>query len=118
MSYNLERGSGVYVVLLDIKKAFDSAWIDGLMFRLFEISIDLKWWKLINDLYSNAECCVKIGGRLSQWFTFSQGVHQGAPLSMMNDVISSVHESCYQKDEVYENRCRNIKYSSTMAYSI
>ncbi len=42
VSYNLERGSDVYVVLLDIKKAFDSVWIDGLMYRLFEIGIDLK----------------------------------------------------------------------------
>ncbi len=53
------------------------------MYRLFEIGIDLKLWMLIKDLYSDAECCVKIGGRLSQWFTISQGVHQWAPLSMM-----------------------------------
>ncbi len=66
MSYNLERGSDVYVVLLDIKKAFDSVWIDGFIKRLFEIGIDLKLWKLIKDLYSDAECCVKICGRLSQ----------------------------------------------------
>ncbi len=25
--------------------------------------------------------------------------------STINDVISSVHESCYQRDKVYENRC-------------
>ncbi len=37
----------MYVVLLDINKAFDSVWIDGLMYRLFEIGIDLKLWKLI-----------------------------------------------------------------------
>ncbi len=83
VSYNLERGSDVYVVLLDIKKAFDSVWIDGLMYRLFEIGIDLKLWKLMEDLYSDAECCVKIGGRLLQWFTISQGVHEWAPLTMM-----------------------------------
>ncbi len=46
-SYNLDRGSDMYVVLLDIKKTFDSVWIDGLMYRLFEIGIDLKLWKLI-----------------------------------------------------------------------
>jgi hypothetical protein len=53
------------------------------MYRLYEIGIDGKLWKLIRDLYSGAECCVKIGGRTSQWFTISQGVHQGAPLSML-----------------------------------
>ncbi len=72
------------------------------MYRLFEIGIDLKLWKLIQYLYSDAECCVKIGGRLSQWFTISQGVHQGG--STINDVISSVHESCYQRYKVCENR--------------
>ncbi len=83
VSYNLERGSDVYLVLLDIKKEFDNVWIDGLIYRLFEIGIDLKLWKLIKDLYSDAQCCMKIGGRLSKWFTISQGVHHGAPLSMM-----------------------------------
>ncbi len=39
---------------------------------------------------------MKVGGRLSQWFTISQGVHQGAPLSMilfqvfMNTVIKEI----------------------------
>ncbi len=63
--------------------AFDNVWIDGLMYRLFENGIDLKLQKLIKDLYSDAECCVKVCGSLSQWFTISQGVHPGAPLSMM-----------------------------------
>ncbi len=38
VSYNLERGSDVYVALLDIKKAFDSVWIDDLIFTLREQS--------------------------------------------------------------------------------
>ncbi len=106
MSYNLERESDVYVVLLDIKKAFDSVWIDGLMYTLFEIGIDLKLWKLIKDYYSDAECYVKIGGRLSQWFKISQGVHQGAPLSkvlfqvFMNPVIKEI--KCMKMVQEYQ----------------
>ncbi len=45
----------MYVVLLDIKKAIDSVWIDGLMYRLFEIGIDLKMGNMIKDLYNDAE---------------------------------------------------------------
>ncbi len=73
----------MYILLLDIKKAFDNVWIDGFMYRLFENGIDLKLWKLIKELYSDAECCVKVCGSLSEWFTINKGVQQGAPLSMM-----------------------------------
>ncbi len=52
----------MYVVLLDINKVFDSVWIDGLMYHIYETGIDLKLCKLIKDLYSDAECCVKVGG--------------------------------------------------------
>ncbi len=71
------------------------------MYRLFEIGIDLKLLKLIKDFYSDAECCVKIGVTV----VYNQSrCTRGA--STIIDVISSVHESCCQRDKVYENRCR------------
>ncbi len=54
--------SNVYVTLLDIKKAFDSVWIEGLLYTLFEIGFDRKLWKLIKELCNWAACSVKVGG--------------------------------------------------------
>ncbi len=40
-------------------------------------------WRLIRELYSGAQCCVKTGSEISNWFTIGQGVHQGTPMSML-----------------------------------
>ncbi len=87
ISYNIERGSSVWAAMLDIKKAFDTVWIDGLLYRLFHTGMDKKLWNIIYDMYTDAKCSVLIGGERSDWFTVGQGVHQGAPLSMLLFII-------------------------------
>ncbi len=39
--------------------------------------------RLIRELYSGAQCCVKTGSENANWFTIGKGVHQGAPMSML-----------------------------------
>ncbi len=68
---------------LDLRNTFDSIWIDGLIHRLYEIEIDAKLWRLIRELYSDAQCYVQTGSEVSNWFTIGQGVHQGAPMSIL-----------------------------------
>ncbi len=45
--------------------------------------MDKKLWNIIGDMYMDAKCSVLIGGEKSDWFTVGQGVHQGAPMSML-----------------------------------
>ncbi len=68
---------------LDIRNTFDSVWIDGLLYRLLEIEIYAKMWRLIKELFSGAQCCLKTGSEMSNWFTIAQGVYQGAPMLML-----------------------------------
>ena len=49
ISYNLDLGESVYGALCDIMKAFDSVWINGLLYKLQEYGIDIKSWKLIQN---------------------------------------------------------------------
>ena len=83
IAYNLERGCEVWVCMLDIRKAFDTVWIDGLLYSLYRTGIDDKLWRIIRSMYDSCKCAVKIGNKLSEWFEIKQGVHQGAPLSMI-----------------------------------
>ena len=93
ISANREKGCSVYVGLLDTKKAFDSVWINGLMYKLFKLGMDGKMWRILRDMYKEFHCCVQIDGTNSAWFTIEQGLHQGAPWSMygyqvmINDLI-------------------------------
>jgi hypothetical protein len=50
---------------------------------LYETGVEGKIWRIISDMYNGAESAVKIGNKMSAWFTIKQGVHQGAPLSMI-----------------------------------
>ena len=101
VAYNLEKGESVYCTLGDIKKAFDTVWIDGLLYKLNLGNIDLKTWKLIQNGYVNFKCAAFVDGQPSDWFIIKRGVHQGAPLSMklyqvnINDLLVQLKQSRY-----------------------
>ena len=83
----------VFIAFLDTKKAFDSVWHNGLMYKLYKMGMDPKMWRLLRNMYSDFKCAVLIDNKLSSWFNIRQGVHQGAPLSLLlyevfiNDLI-------------------------------
>ena len=73
----------MYVSLLDIKKAFDGVWQNGLLYKLHDMGLTLRLWRIIYDSFRQFKCCVSIGGYKSEYFNIGQGVHQGGPLSMV-----------------------------------
>ena len=99
VAYNLDKGESVYGGFGDIKKAFDTVWIDGLLYKLYIGGIDIKTWKLIRDGYVNFRCAVFVDGQPSDWFPIKRGVHQGAPFSMklyqvnINDLLVQLKQS-------------------------
>ena len=82
VAHYMERGSTVYVALLDVAKAFDTVWHNGLFYMLHENGMDKKLWRLLIKSYDGFRCCVSIGGQYSEFFEALQGLHQGAPISM------------------------------------
>ena len=83
ISYNRAKGKTVFVAFLDTRKAFDSVWIDGLLYNLYQKEIDSKFCRIIKGCYHDFSCRVFTGGMYSKWFPVKQGVHQGGPLSML-----------------------------------
>ena len=54
-------------------RAFDTVWIDGLLFKLFsELGIKGRMWPAIKDLYSNVKAKVLYAGSLSKEIDISQ----------------------------------------------
>ena len=99
ISHNLERTGAVYVALLDMRKAFDSIWTEGLFYKLYKTGMDGKLWRTLKDGYSEFKCCVSVHGTLSDTFSIGQSVHQGATWSMFkfavyfNDLIEELQLS-------------------------
>ena len=89
IAYMLERGSKVFSCFLDVRKAFGTVWIDGLLYKSFtELGVGGRMWLAIKDLYTG----VKFLLRFSFQFSVSQGTGQGRILaSFMYKVYISMH---------------------------
>ena len=68
-------------MLVDFKKAFDSIWHEGLLYKLMESGVGGKTYDIIKSMYTNNKCAVKIGKKHKHFFTQGRGVRQGCSLS-------------------------------------
>ena len=67
INHMLERGSKVFGCFLYVRKAFDTVWIDGLLFKLFsEFGIKGRMWLVIRNLYTGVKAQVLYSGSLSK----------------------------------------------------
>ena len=86
VSVGLGTRKRVLVTYLDVPKAFDGVWIDGLFFQLREKGIVGRVWRLLYSSYKNFQCKVRISGSYSDWYTMECGIHQGGFLSLLKYV--------------------------------
>ena len=75
-----KRGVAI-VAFLDVRKAFDTVWHEGLFFKLHQLNIHSDIWHTLYNWYSRLESNVKWTDSLSRSFSVAQGVRQGAVLS-------------------------------------
>jgi len=100
IAHSVNRGSSVYVALLDIRKAFDTVWHAGMFMQLYDMGMDRKLWRILRNCYTNFNCAVRVGSKLSTWFEAKQGVHQGDVFSMrlhalhMNGLMAQLWHIC------------------------
>ena len=62
--YMVSCGSPCYIINLDMKKAFDKLWRDGLFYKLID-KIDNIYWRAIVNYYANSSGKVKINGLMA-----------------------------------------------------
>lgn len=99
--HNIEHGSKVYCCFLDSTKAFDTVWIDGLFFKMYNLGIQGKTWRLLRNWYSALTSRVLFDGVVSDDFSILQGVRQGSVLSpwlfmIFNDDLPEMVNKCNQ----------------------
>ena len=96
INYNTERGSKVFVCLMDNRKAFDIVWHSGLFVSLHELGITGKLWRVIIDSYTGMTNTVLYKGCQSKPFNILQSSRQGSLwggffyLILINMVIQEV----------------------------
>ena len=87
-----------YVAFLDLSKAFDRVWRDGLFYSLWKNGIQGKVWRILKQLYGNVSNKVIFGEFETEWFEQEHGVKQGCVLSpalfsvLMKDLVDMLKE--------------------------
>ena len=93
--YVHQHNEKIYACFVDFKKAFDSVWHDGLLYKLLQINVGGSFYKLIQSLYLNSTCSLKVKKDKIRPFQYARGVRQGCILSPLlfnlyiNDLLYS-----------------------------
>ena len=77
----LKEGKRTYAFFLDIQKAYDTIWRNGLWLKLWDMGVKGKIWRVIKQMYESSRSAVLLEGERSESFSVQQGVAQGCSLS-------------------------------------
>jgi len=110
--YDSVKSLEVRAVFLDISKAFDKVWHDGLIFKLEQNGISGTLLKLYQNYLSNRKQRVVINGSYSNFSSVESGVPQGSVLGPLLFLV-------YIND-LERNIKSNVKFfaDDTMLFSI
>ena len=78
---HLNNRTHIFACFIDFKKAFDSIWHLGLLYKLQKNNISGKFYNIIQSVYQNAIGCVKLKAGLTNTFPVNRGIRQGDGLS-------------------------------------
>jgi retron-type reverse transcriptase len=81
ISQGINQNESTGAIFLDVAKAFDTVWHDGLVYKLHTAGVSLAMAKLLNSFLEDRKFHAKIGNVLSTVREIEAGVPQGSVLS-------------------------------------
>ena len=87
----------LYAFFLDIRKAYDTVWRDGLMFKLLKKGVTGRLGRVVSQPLLKSQSRVRFEHHTPPYFPISLGVGQGDPLSIflfdvcIDDLLEELH---------------------------
>ena len=81
IEYKKNHNKKVFAAFIDLRKAFDTIWRTGLFYKLLDLKVPFKIFKVLRSMYQDTTCRLKFSNGLSEKFISSCGVKQGDVLS-------------------------------------
>ena len=91
-----KAGLRKYAFVLDVQKAYDTVWRDGLWLKLWDMGVKGRMWRVIRKVYEASRSTVLLEGEKSAMFSVEQGVAQGcslSPILFINDLLKDVQQA-------------------------
>jgi hypothetical protein len=81
LEWQRQMGRPTFMCFIDVTKAYDTVWQDGLWKKLWDVGVFGKVWRFIRGWYQGMTSTVLVDGKMTREFEVKQGVKQGAVLS-------------------------------------
>ena len=81
MQRQKRRKKPYYLAFLDIKRAYDVVWREGLWDRLWTSGVRGRMWRMIQQVYKRTVSCVVVEDQKTEWKASEVGVRQGCVMS-------------------------------------
>lgn len=96
-----KRGERTWLAFIDVAKAYDSTWRQGMFVKLFDLVGKSKLWAVLVEWYTNDRSCIFTRSRASTWWKNTTGVKQG-------DICAPVLYSVFISDVVEALQARHL----------
>ena len=83
LSFDCDPPKEVRAIFLDISKAFDKVWHDGLIFKLKQNGVEGEILNILTSFLKNRKQRTVINGKMSSWKDISAGV----PCSVLGPLL-------------------------------
>ena len=76
-----------YAFFLDIQRAYDTVWCNILWYKLWDMGVKGRMWRVIKKMYESSTGTVVLEGEKLDSFNAKQGVAQGCSLSILFSIF-------------------------------